>query len=224
MAKRLAAAGFIGQAKGVNKFANYVLPGGEHYTEWFITAPNLSVEYWGPHFDLPNIVAHVRTTERTIPAGDCLLVLEEIQSDWNQELREAIVGARARHPTNADDVDLIEWDDDVDPPPFNPYRNHWLEAAMRVMLVLAANHGFAGIAWLPGKLHAERIPWANADGLQTFYDRIVPAAVEKLAKSWNAKLDTAQFPTLSRNFRVRKVVGAEKWCVFNLASGPVVSG
>ena len=100
------------------------------------------------------------------------------------------------------DIDLIEWDDDMDPPPFNPYRNHWLEAALRMMLLIAANQGFAGIAWLPGKLHAERFPWANADGLTMFYDHIVPSAAERLAKSWGAHLSVAQFPTLSRRFKV----------------------
>ena len=224
MAKRLAAAGFVGQTKNVNRFSGYVLPKGERYTEWFITAPNLSTKYWGPHFSLPNIIAHVRTTERTTPEGSCLLVMEEVQSDWNQKLREAIQKARERHPIEGGDIDLIEWDDDTNPPPFNPYRNHWLDAALRKMLLLAANHEFVGIAWLPGKLHAERFPWANADGLETFYDRIVPAAVEKLAKSWNAKLDTAQFPTLSRIFRARKVTGTEKWCVLNLASGCEFAG
>ena len=223
MARRLAAAGFVGQIKSINRFPIYALPGGEQYTEWLITAPNLFPEYFGPHFDLPNIVAHVRTTLRTTPKDERLLVLEEIQSDWNQALREAIQEARTRQPMDDDDIDLIEWDDDMDPPPFNPYRNHWLEAALRMMLLLAANKGFAGIAWLPGKLHAERFPWADADGLTMFYDRIVLAAVEKLAKSWGMQLSAAQFPTLSRHFRVRKVAGTGKWRVLNLASGQIVS-
>jgi|GEM_PF-4640174 len=219
MARRLAQAGFVGQTKGVNKFPAYVLPGGERYTEWLITIPHFPAEYWGPHFELPNIVAHVRTTERTISTGDKLLVLEEIQSDWNQQLREAIQEARARNPSDVDDVELIEWDEDLNPPPFNPYRNNWLEAALRMMLVLAANEGFAGMAWLPGQLHAERFPWANADGLKTFYDRIVPSAVEKLAKSWGAKLANAQFPTLSRCFAVRQLTKTREWVVINRESG-----
>ena len=222
MARRLAAQGFVGQTRSLNQFTRFVLPGGEHYTEWLITAPNLSVEYWGEHFELPNIVAHVRTTERMTPQGVRLLVLEEIQSDWNQALRKAIQEARERHPANAEVPDIIEWDDDMDPPPNNPYLNHWLEAALRMMLLLAANRGFAGIAWLPGTLHAERFPWANAEGLKAFYDRIVPSAVEKLAKSWGTRLDAAQFPTLSRHFYVRKPGGKAIWQVFSLDSGKVV--
>lgn len=222
MARRLAAQGFVGQTRSLNQFTRFVLPGGEHYTEWLITAPNLSVEYWGEHFELANIVAHVRTTERVTPQGARLLVLEEIQSDWNQALRKAIQEARERHPVDAEDRDLIEWDDDMDPPPDNPYLNHWLEAALRMMLLLAANQGFAGIAWLPGTLHAERFPWANAEGLKAFYDRIVPAAVEKLAKSWGARLDAAQFSTLSRHFRVRELADKPIWQVWSLDSRKVV--
>lgn len=47
MAQRLMKEGFVGQTKNVNLFPRYVLPGGKQYTEWLITAPNLSVEYWG---------------------------------------------------------------------------------------------------------------------------------------------------------------------------------
>lgn len=223
MAGRLAKEGFIGQAKNVNQFTRYVLPGGEQYTEWFITAPNLSMEYWGPHFDIPNIVAHVRTTLRTTPQGKRLLVLEEIQSDWNQELREAIREATTRHPVKAENNNMIVWDDDMNPPPTNPYLNHWLEAALKMMLLLAADQNHTGIAWLPGKLHAERFPWANAEGLKTFYDHIVPTAVEKLAKSWGAQLEQAQITTTSRHFVVQKVAEKERWLVFNMDSGLAVS-
>lgn len=223
MARRLAKEGFVGQTKSVNQFSLYVLPGGENYTEWLITAPNLAETYWGPHFDIPNITAHVRTTERTTPQGARLLVLEEIQSDWNQELRAAIQAAKDQRFVDDDENEIIEWDEDTNPPPFNPYLNHWLEAALRMMLLLAANQGYAGIAWLPGKLHAERFPRANADGLKTFYDRFVPTAVEKLAKSWGAKLAEAQFSTLSRNFEVRKMAGRGRWQVLNLGSGKMAT-
>ncbi len=223
MAQRLAATGFIGQLRNLNYFPRYVLPNGDHYTEWLITAPNLPNEYFGEHFDLPNIVAHARTTERTTPEGKRLLMLEEIQSDWNQELRKAIQVVNERRRANGEDSDdIVEWDDDLDTPPSNPYLNHWLEAALRMMLLLAANQNHDGIAWLPGKLHAERFPWANAEGLATFYDHIVPAAAEKLASSWDAKLNTTQFSTLSRHYGVRSA-GKNRWRVLDLASGKVVS-
>jgi hypothetical protein len=220
MARRLSQEGFVGQTKALNQFTRYSLPGGDNYTEWLITAPNLVDEYWGEHFDLPNIVAHVRTSERISPQGARLLVMEEIQSDWNQALREAI--RQSQRPRPAEGEDDIAWDDDVESPPDNPYLNHWLDAALRMMLLLAAQRGFSGISWLPGKLHAERFPWANADGLATFYDRIVPSAVEKLAKSWGAPVGIAQFATLSRRYLVQKVTRKAAWRVLNRATGETV--
>jgi hypothetical protein len=222
MARRLATQGFVGPTRSLNQFTRFVLPGGDNYTEWLITAPNLPVEYWGDHFELPNIVAHVRTTERMTPAGARLLVLEEIQSDWNQALRKALQETREGQAEGAEDRDPIGWGDDMETPPENPYLNHWLNAALRMMLVLAANQGFAGLAWLPGILHAQRFPWANAEGLKTFYDLIVPAGVEKLAKSWGARLDVAQFSTLSRHFDVRKLPNKAEWQVCNVISRKVV--
>ena len=139
MALRLAAQGFVGQTRSLNQFTRFVLPGGGNYTEWLITAPNLPVEYWGEHFELPNIVAHARTTERMTPTGARLLVLEEIQSDWNQALRKVLQETRARQAEGAEDRAPIGWDDDMETPPENPYRNHWLDAALPLMLALAAH-------------------------------------------------------------------------------------
>jgi hypothetical protein len=211
MARRLSQDGLIGQTKSLNHFTRYALPGGDNYTEWLITAPNLADRYWGEHFDLPNIVAHVRTSERKTPHGTRVLLMEEIQSDWNQALREAI--RQSQQPRPAVELIEVEWDEDIEAPPDNPYLNHWLDAALGMMLLLAVQRGFSGVAWLPSKLHAERFPWANADGLATFYDRIVPAAVEKLAKSWDVQLGVAQFETLSRRYRVVRHSRSNTWRV-----------
>ena len=220
MAKRLQGAGFVGLTRSSNAFPEFVLSGGESYTEWLITAPNLPFQHQIEHFELPNIVAHVRTTMRTTPQGNRLLVLEEIQSDWNQQLREDLEVQRSFGAHMEEEGDCITWDDDL---PLNPYQTQWLEAALRMMLVLAADLGVAGVAWLPGRLHAERFPWANADGLKAFYDRIVPTAVAKLAKSWGAKVDTAAFPTLGCRHQVRKWRETGKWRVWSLDTGLSVS-
>lgn len=216
MARRLSQEGFVGQTKSLNQFTRYALPGGDNYTEWLITAPNLIDRYWGEHFDLPNIVAHVRTSERKSPHGMRLLLMEEIQSDWNQALREVI--RQSQPPRPAVELIEVEWGEDIEAPPDNPYLNHWLDAALRMMLLLAVHRGLSGIAWLPGKLHAERFPWANAEGLAMFYDRIVPRAVEKLAKSWGMQLGMAQFETLSRRYRVIRHSRSNTWRVAHRVS------
>ncbi len=217
MAQRLAKDGFIGRTQALNQFTRYSLPCGDNYSEWLITAPKLVNEYWGEHFDVPNIIAHVRTSERTSAQGTRLLVMEEIQSDWNQALREAI--RQSQQDRRTEGGEEVEWDDDIEAPPDNPYLNHWLDAALRMMLLLASHHGFSGLSWLAGMVHAERFPWANAEGLATFYDRFVPSAIEKLAKSWDARVGVALFPTLSRHYRVQKSPREAAWRVLNRKTG-----
>jgi hypothetical protein len=45
-------------------------------------------QYKSPHFDEPNVLAHVRFNDRTID-GKKTLFIEEVQSDWGQSLRRA---------------------------------------------------------------------------------------------------------------------------------------
>ena len=178
----LAKEGFVGTAKSENEFENYHLPGGDNYTEWLLSMPNFPGRYWGPHFEYPNVVAHVRTTFRSNTEHQQILLLEELQSDWNQSLRDIELGKAAQT--------VID-----NPPPENPYRFHWLETALKAMLTLAARQPVSGIAWLPGQIHAKRFPWANAEGLEGFYDEVVPKAVAKLGKAWGLKLEkTLIFP------------------------------
>lgn len=44
--------------------------------------------YQSPHFDEPNILAHVRFDTRKDGAGKSILFLEEVQSDWHEQGRE----------------------------------------------------------------------------------------------------------------------------------------
>lgn len=172
--ERLVTEGIVGVAKNENEFERFHLPGGESYTEWLLCMPNFPKAYWGPHFNYPGVVAHVRTTFRLNTEHQKILLLEEIQSDWNQCLRE---------------LELKVSEESLEPPPpDNPYRYHWLETSLKGMLLLAARFGVAGIAWLPGKVHAQRFPWANAEGLAGFYDDVVTKSVSKIGKSWGLAL------------------------------------
>ncbi len=172
------------------RFDRYALPGGEGYTEWLITAPHFAGTFVGEHFDIENVVAHVRTTERRDLAGRRILLLEEIQSDWNQTLRYLELGG--------------EFEVSTDELPDNPYRHHWLDIALRYMLLLAANRHVEGVAWLPGSYHVERFPWASASGLAGFYDDLVPRAVARIGKAWGISLVDAQVPFPGRTTTIRK--------------------
>jgi Ni2+-binding GTPase involved in maturation of urease and hydrogenase len=88
-----------------------------------------------------------------------------------------------------------------------------------MMLLLAARRGKNAIAWLPGRLHAERFSWANADGLKGFYDDLVPKTVKKLAKSWNTQIIKIQIPTTTRSFVVKKIKGSESYEIIEKSTG-----
>ena len=217
MAAKWRSEGFVGPAYAMNHFSEYILPDGGNYSEWLITAPHVPETYSRSHFDVDNVVAHVRTTDRVSSQADRLLVMEEIQSDWNQSLREAehVLADRGwiageRYPC------------DLDIPPVNPYLHHWLDAAVRMMILLAGKKGYHGIAWLPGRLHAERFPKAVASGLETFYDRIVLKAVEKLGRSWGKHVERRQITTRTRRYRSIYSSTDQRWWVIEEATQRVV--
>jgi hypothetical protein len=57
--------------------------------------PRIEGTYWSGHFSESNIVAHVRTSDRTTPDGRKVLFIEEVQSDWNQVGRDQGYGVVA---------------------------------------------------------------------------------------------------------------------------------
>lgn len=107
---------------GATKFVQYQLAGGENYRELLLTLPPeqfekeipnsggqtpFSERFHTPHFDEPNILAHVRMNDRVDAAGKKTLFFEEVQSDWHQAGRkkgyasdESATGYTVRH--NAD--------------------------------------------------------------------------------------------------------------------------
>lgn len=78
------------------KYSSYQLPGGQNYRELLLTLPTVKREdaqFLSPHFDQPNILAHVRFNERTDADGKRVLFIEELQSDWAQKgMREGFAG------------------------------------------------------------------------------------------------------------------------------------
>ncbi len=217
MARQLREAGFVGPSEAVNAFPEYTLPMGAFYTEWWLTLPNLREDFWSDHFPVRNLVAHIRTKERETFFGR-FLVIEEIQSDWNQGRRELL---RQRSAEGTGGTETDPFDDEI--PPANPYETQWVELALRAMVLLAVERRLDGIAWLPGRFHAERFPNADADGLAVFYDRIVLKAVEGLAACFAVRIDDLAFPTATRRFRTRRDHRQGNWRVIERATGQSTS-
>ena len=77
-------------AESAAKHSAYQLPGGENYREVVLKLPQSSeIEgYKSSHWDDPNVLAHLRMSDRTDPTGRKILHLEELQSDWAQDGRK----------------------------------------------------------------------------------------------------------------------------------------
>ena len=79
--------------QGQTHHDQYTLPGGENYREILLHTPmpeGQGFEGRSHHFGgMPNILASIRVKDRTSPEGKKILHLEEIQSDWHQQGREA---------------------------------------------------------------------------------------------------------------------------------------
>jgi hypothetical protein len=68
-------------------WSDYQAPGGEDYKELLLTLGRKgddAAEYQSPHWDEPDILAHVRFNTRKGPQGEKVLHVEEVQSDWHQ--------------------------------------------------------------------------------------------------------------------------------------------
>ncbi len=69
-------------------------------------------DYRSPHFDEPNVLAHVRFNERVDAEGRRVLFIEEIQSDWHQAGRRE--GYLTRESMARDDARLAEMAPDIE--------------------------------------------------------------------------------------------------------------
>lgn len=98
--------------EGSYRFERYQLPGGEDYHELVLQVPSGSIgsrtiapgmeqenEFREPrHYDLPNVLAHVRFNTRIDTDGKRVLFLEEMQSDWAQQGRTQGFGKHKIEP------------------------------------------------------------------------------------------------------------------------------
>jgi hypothetical protein len=133
-----------------------------------------STRYRSGHWDQPNVVAHVRMSDRVGPNGEKILHLEESQSDWGQQGRDQGFkgsplteqeGARLQELSNAGARDSkhplhVEWTElgtrfnaSRDGLPSGPYVDNtqkWTDLALKRVLHEAAHGGYDKIVVTPG--------------------------------------------------------------------------
>jgi hypothetical protein len=141
-------------------------------------------EYRTPHWDQPNVLAHMRVQDRVGPNGEKVLHVEEIQSDWHQAGRSK--GYKSDVTTKINDEDyqrglqLQRQDINGEPltqaerqemqdiqnrhiaslsaikVPDAPFKKNWHELAMKRLINYASENGYDKIAITPGKLQIDR--------------------------------------------------------------------
>jgi len=128
------------------KYEEYTLPGGENYRELLLhTKPDRFGEqlaHRSGHWDTPNVLAHLRLSDRTDPEGKKVLHIEELQSDWGQEGRKKGFAEPGKPGV-----------------PKGPYvgsTQGWTELGLKRALVEAARGGYDKMVWTPGQEQADR--------------------------------------------------------------------
>ncbi|NMM07408.1 hypothetical protein [Polaromonas sp.] len=152
----------------LGRWSSYAWTGGDEYREWLITLPHYPASYFSRHFNVRNVLAHVRCDLREGADGERVLLLQEIQSDWAQDARRAISAGDMRP-------------DAAECPPF---LKEWSALAMKLVLLHAAHQGYDAVAWTRGAHQVTRYKGVGATGLTELYDRTLPREVNRMIKPY----------------------------------------
>jgi hypothetical protein len=150
----------------LGRWGRFAWTGGKEYREWLITLPYYPANYLSGHFEVRNILAHVRCDVREGVDGERVLMLHEVQSDWAQ-------GARREMSHAVTDMD------DETPPLF---MKEWPALVMKLVFLHAAYEGLDAVAWTQGAHQVLRYKGLGATGLKELYDRTLPREVNRLLK------------------------------------------
>jgi hypothetical protein len=135
--------------------------------------------YKSSHWDTPNVLAHLRLSDRALPGGQKALHLEELQSDWAQEGRKkGFAGAATFTPeeraeynrrllqTPHDDqsrrrlMELAEKErqqkQGVPSAPYVDSTQKWVDLGLKRALHEAAKGGYHKLVMTPGEEQAKR--------------------------------------------------------------------
>ncbi|MBV5322276.1 MAG: hypothetical protein JZU60_00410 [Ilumatobacteraceae bacterium] len=155
---------------------------GDHYDEWRILAEDDVVTVTEQHFGgQRNAIAHLRTTVRYTDDGESMLCIDEAQADWPAHLLR-----ESAHST-----------------PGTPYRQHWIDVAVRVALQIAADKDIRRVVWISGRIAQETHLQGNAPQLDLIYDHLLPGALRRVLRGTTARFTTAKVPTWSRDWQFR---------------------
>ena len=165
------------------KFSEYTLPDGDNYREVLLHLPEEggAGNYKSTHWDVPNVVAHLRMSDRD---NGRTLHMEELQSDWGQEGRDT----GFKHPDEPSGLsedqseefrrlnsmpDAVRTPEEnarlerfyselkrkrgaIPPAPHVTSTEGWTDLGLKRALQEAAKGGYKKLVWTPGQAQADR--------------------------------------------------------------------
>lgn len=134
-------------------------------------------DYRSSHWNQPNVLAHIRVTDRADAEGKKVLFVEEIQSDWGQQGREQGFGMLAsvadtmrqggfmpdewermspeRRMLHRRQVASFGFNSAVPAAPFVDSTDKWLTLALKRIVKMAVDGGYDQVAFITGEQIAE---------------------------------------------------------------------
>jgi len=184
----------------------------------------LDQEFVSSHWQRRNVIAHIRVTSRVDQTGKPLWHIEEVQSDWHQKGRRTGYTKAPQGPYSLESLSQ-EFAGRHTPVPDAPFKNSWVDLALKRMVRAAADQGVERISWNSGILAAEHaaggahvVP-SKLAGLENFYDKIVPSRMRKLTSKYGGVVGKTQInvqrPSIWEAREVDFLSGPVNWEVVN---------
>jgi Large polyvalent protein associated domain 38/ADP-Ribosyltransferase in polyvalent proteins len=108
--------------------------------------------YKSGHWDQTNVLAHIRVDDRTDADGAKVLMVQELQSDWQQERRKNLkMAEESGSQMVRDGVDKK-----TPPAPFVDSTQGWLNLALKRVITMAVDGGYEKVAFVTGDQSADR--------------------------------------------------------------------
>lgn len=173
-------------------YDQYALMGGTNYQEWFICLPDWPLPYRDGHFNLKQLLVHIRTTERIDHDGQPLFMVEEIQSPWHADIH--------KHGSTTDEDEIGQNKLVADA----PFAKEWHELAIKFVIWLAIKQGFTQVGFTTGQQQCNR--WGKLEGLMNLYEQRIPMTLKKIAAQFDCTNDWATIVSrkpAGRLYRIR---------------------
>ncbi|MEI2635815.1 MAG: hypothetical protein V9E92_03010 [Methylotenera sp.] len=180
-----------------NYYERYSLLGkNSSYKEWVVCIPSWPDGFEQSHFDLMNVILHLRTSEWKDIKDQPLLLIDEIQSDWHTFGR-----VHGYHDVGAD----VESDSDAVPDA--PFKKEWHELGVKLAIWLALQAGYRRVAFTSSSVHRSRYG-RDMEGFHLLYDQLIPKALDKLAIKFKCSISPAMITTSKPKDSIRYKRGA----------------